>query len=70
MVPDPVASGEPQEQITIEAAGGAEVDILDLGVMAEPGGTGSRSKRFWRRVVASRSRSRASHSPCSRLLVD
>ena len=42
MVPDPVAAGELQEQIAVEAAGGAEVDVLDLGVMAEPGGTGSR----------------------------
>src|SRR5690606_34094553 len=37
MVPDPVAAGELQEQIAVEAAGGAEVDVLDLGVMAEPG---------------------------------
>ena len=42
MMPDPVAAGELQEQIAVEAAGGAEVDVLDLGVMAEPGGTGSR----------------------------
>ena len=42
MVPDPVAAGELQEQIAVEATGGAKVDVLDLGVMAEPGGTSSR----------------------------
>lgn len=41
-LPDPVAAGELQEEIAIEAAGGAEVDILDLGVMAQLCGTGSR----------------------------
>lgn len=42
MVPDPVAAGELQEQIAVEATGGAKVDVLHLGVMAEPGGTSSR----------------------------
>lgn len=42
MLPDPVAAGELEKQIAVEAAGGAEVDVLDLGVMTEPGGTGSR----------------------------
>lgn len=40
--PDPVAVGELQEEIAIEAAGGAEVDVLDLGVMAQPRGARSR----------------------------
>ena len=39
MVPDPVAAGELQEQIAVEAAGGAEVDVLDLGIMAQFCGT-------------------------------
>jgi len=42
MLPDPVASGELQEQIAVKAAGGAEVDVLDLGVMAEPCRAGCR----------------------------
>lgn len=40
MLPDPITAGELQEQVAIEAAGGAEVDVLDLGVMAELRGTG------------------------------
>ena len=38
---DPVAAGELQEQRAVEAAGGAEVDVLDLRGMAQPGGAGA-----------------------------
>ncbi|MNL47523.1 hypothetical protein D3C87_1703160 [compost metagenome] len=41
-LPDPVAAGQLHEEIAVEAAGGAEVDILDLGVVAQLGGAGSR----------------------------
>ena len=42
MLPDPVAAGELQEQITVKATGSAEVDVLDLSVMAQPCRAGSR----------------------------
>ena len=38
---DPVAGGELEEQRAIETAGGAEVDILDAGLMAQPRGPGA-----------------------------
>jgi hypothetical protein len=56
MLPDPVAAGELQEKIAIKTPGDAEVYVLDPGVMKELSGTALASKRFWRRVVASRSR--------------
>lgn len=37
---DPVASGELQEEIAIEPTGGAEVNVLELGVVAEVCGPG------------------------------
>jgi hypothetical protein len=37
--PDPVASGELEEETAIEAADGAVVDILDAGGMAKLGGS-------------------------------
>lgn len=42
MLPDPVAAGELQDEIAVKAASGAEVDVLDLSVMTQPGRTGSR----------------------------
>ena len=39
--PDPVAGRQAEEQASIEAARGSEVDILDGGVVAQPGGAGS-----------------------------
>jgi hypothetical protein len=38
---DPVAAGELEEQAAIETAGGAEVDILDAGLVAQARGTGA-----------------------------
>lgn len=38
---DEVAAGELEEEVAVETARGAEVDILDLGVMAQPGGAGT-----------------------------
>jgi hypothetical protein len=41
---DEVAGRELEEQGAIEAAGGAIVDVLDAGVMAQPCGSGARLK--------------------------
>ncbi|MDQ0138054.1 alpha-D-ribose 1-methylphosphonate 5-triphosphate synthase subunit PhnG [Neorhizobium galegae] len=40
-LPDPVAGGKLEEEVAIETARCSEIGILDLGVMAQPGGTGS-----------------------------
>jgi hypothetical protein len=38
---DPLAAGKLEEEAAVQTAGGAEVDVLDAGLMAQTGGTGA-----------------------------
>ena len=65
---DPFAVCELEEQRAIEAASSTVVDVLDAGLMAQPGAPGRvRSNRFWRRSVTSCSSSRPAIRHGSRL---
>ena len=61
---DPAALGELAEQCAIEAARGAVIDILDGGLMAQPGVTQAREKPCRGDELTSQSSSRPSHSGC------
>ena len=63
-VADPLTGGEVLEERTIETAGGAIVDVLDGGGLAQLGLAKRRVRRRFSRVVTSRSTRRPSQSSC------
>ncbi len=63
---DPFAFCELLEQGAVQTAYGAVVDVLNAGLLAQPGGAQARGEGLSLRQEVSRSRSSASQSACGR----